>query len=182
MSIAPDALRVIMRAVPAPVGVVVVESSPGVWRGMTASSLTSVSLSPPLISLNVMRGSQMHGALLDAERFTFNLLSAEQRALASRFATRRLSPREQFAGVACRSLPSGALVLEGAVSWLLCTLHTRFEAGDHTIVIGEVQDAALAAEPGAREPLVVLGGTFHSVGHGTGLADDDTDSHRSLES
>jgi len=53
---------------------------------MTASSLSSVSLRPPLISVCVDREAEMHDAILRASDFVLNVLSSHQETLARRFA------------------------------------------------------------------------------------------------
>jgi len=161
MTISSELLREIMRGVPAPVGIVVAPGLSSGWRGMTASSMTSVCLAPPLISINVTRGSQMHMALASDPDFTFNMLSAGQRHLAERFARSRMTGAQQFTGVGYEIDECGAVILDGAVSWMHCATHSRFDAGDHAIVIGRVEHAALLE---ASEPLVVHGGTFHTLG------------------
>ena len=54
--------------------------------GMTANSLASVSLQPPLISVCVEHEADMRGALLAAPGFIINILSAGQEAVSRRFA------------------------------------------------------------------------------------------------
>ncbi len=66
--------RQIMRELPAPVIVLTAFETPGNWRGMTASSMVSVSLKPPLLSVNVTRESQMHEVMERATHYTFNVL------------------------------------------------------------------------------------------------------------
>ena len=54
--------------------------------GMTASSVASVSLDPPLLLVSVDRRHDMHPAMQAASRFVLNVLAADQEALSRRFA------------------------------------------------------------------------------------------------
>ena len=54
---------------------------------------------------------------------------------------------------------TGAPVLKGALGWVDCRVHSEFEAGDHSIVVGEVQ--ACDAEEG--DPLLYFGGGYRSI-------------------
>src|SRR5438309_6406075 len=52
--------------------------------GMTASSVASVSLDPPLVLVSVARDNDMHPALKAAEHFVLNVLAADQEAISRR--------------------------------------------------------------------------------------------------
>src|SRR5438445_10385429 len=54
--------------------------------GMTASSVASVSLEPPLVLVSVDRKNDMYPALSAAQRFVLNVLAADQEAVSPRFA------------------------------------------------------------------------------------------------
>src|SRR3989441_9555767 len=54
--------------------------------GMTASSVASVSLEPPLVLVSVDRKNDMYPALQAAKRFVLNVLAADQEAVSRRFA------------------------------------------------------------------------------------------------
>src|SRR2546423_12091788 len=54
--------------------------------GMTASSVASVSLEPPLVLVSVDRQNDMYPALRAAQRFVLNVLAADQEAVSRRFA------------------------------------------------------------------------------------------------
>lgn len=103
--------------------------------GMTVNSFTSVSLDPPLVSVNIDRRSAFHPRIAAAASFTVNVLSTEQEALSRRFAE---PGRNRFDGVGYRRADSGGIVLDGCIAAIDCTVTERFEAGDHTIVIGRV--------------------------------------------
>jgi len=118
-------------------GVVIVTAAArdGTPAGMTANSFASVSLVPPLISINVDRAADFHRAIATAETFAINILADDQEALSRRFAG---SEPNRFAGVGYRLTDRGGIVLAGGIGLIECVVEQRVEAGDHTIVIGRV--------------------------------------------
>src|SRR5438552_1293084 len=56
--------------------------------GMTASSVASVSLAPPLVLVSVDQKNDLHPALRAAQRFVLNVLASDQEAVSRRFGMR----------------------------------------------------------------------------------------------
>ena len=125
--------------------------------GLTASAFTSVSLDPPLILICVDHKSQTHGPLCDRGRFAVNFLAADQEALSRKFATTRL---DKFEGVSHRMTGLGLPVIDGALAHLECVTVDRHEAGDHTILVGRVEDSNVTD----GEPLVYFRGQYARIG------------------
>ena len=103
--------------------------------GMTANSLASVSLQPPLVLVAVEKGHDMHGAMEAGTHFVFNILSSDQEALSRRFAA---SEPDRFRGVSYRENQHGIAILEGVVAHIECEKQAAVPGGDHTIFIGVV--------------------------------------------
>jgi len=103
--------------------------------GMTASSVASVSLDPPLLLVSVDKSHDMHAALERGTHFVLNILSADQEALSRRFAA---SEPDRFRGVSYRENERGIAVLDGAVAHLECEKRTAVPGGDHTVFFGLV--------------------------------------------
>ena len=103
--------------------------------GMTASSVASVSLEPPLVLVSVDRHHEMHGALEAAPHFVLNVLAAEQEALSRRFAA---DEPNRFGGVGFHPNKQGIAVLDGVLAHVECEKQTAVPAGDHTVFIGLV--------------------------------------------
>ncbi|MEA2722477.1 MAG: hypothetical protein QOH59_248 [Gemmatimonadales bacterium] len=103
--------------------------------GMTANSLSSVSLSPPLISVCVDREAEMHPVILQASEFVVNVLASDQEALARRFSDKH---EDRFDGVGYHLSPEGLVLLDGALAHVVCAREATYPAGDHTIVLGHV--------------------------------------------
>ena len=111
----------------------------GVDHGMTANSVTSVSLDPLLLLVCVEHASRLHGALLASGLWAVSVLPADAEALSRRLARRGHSTAEALATVPHRrGARTGALVLDGALSTIECGTWATHPGGDHTVVIGEV--------------------------------------------
>jgi len=133
----PQTFRKIMGSFPTGVTLVTGRSAEGEPFGLTANSFTSVSLSPFLVSVCVGRSSDTLSRFLDARAFAVNILAAGDEELALRFAS---SDREaRFATGSWRNEGTGSPVLEGALGWVDCRLWQSVDAGDHVILIGEVE-------------------------------------------
>jgi flavin reductase (DIM6/NTAB) family NADH-FMN oxidoreductase RutF len=103
--------------------------------GMTANSLASVSLDPPLVLVSVEKQHDMHTAMEKSTHFVFNILSSEQEALSRRFAA---AEPDRFRGVSYRENQHGIAILEGVVAHIECEKMHAVPGGDHTIFIGLV--------------------------------------------
>ena len=113
--------------------------------GFTATGFTSVSLVPPLVLVCVGKGGSAHDGIVGAERFGVSILSERQRWIAELFAR---SGVDRFLDVPLRT--GRVPLVEGAVASLECRRYARHDAGDHTILVGEVLEAFL----GSGRPLV----------------------------
>jgi flavin reductase (DIM6/NTAB) family NADH-FMN oxidoreductase RutF len=125
--------------------------------GMTANSLSSVSLQPPLISVCVDCETDMHPVILQAPKFVVNVLASPQEALARRFSDKH---EDRFDGVGYHLSPEGLILLEGALAHLVCERQATHPAGDHTIVLGRVVDGATHDE----RPLLYYRGGYAALG------------------
>ena len=90
--------------------------------GMTASSLASVSLVPPLVSVCVDHEAELHDAILAAPVFVVNILESGQEVLSRRFADRH---EDRFDGVGYHRSPEGLVLLDGALAHIECERFAR---------------------------------------------------------
>jgi flavin reductase (DIM6/NTAB) family NADH-FMN oxidoreductase RutF len=125
------------------------------WYGMTASSFSSVSLDPPLVSVCLARTIPSHDLIDTTGVFAVNILGKDQAEVGKRFAGMLGGEvHERFAGLDFRTAATGSPVLADALGWVDCKVVYAYPGGDHTIFVGEV----LAAEtPRLTAPLL-----FHS--------------------
>ncbi|MEU1887623.1 flavin reductase family protein [Micromonospora sp. WMMD987] len=123
--------------------------------GFTATSFTSVSLTPPLVSFCLGVTSSSWPVVDRAEHVAVHLLGADQTEVARVFAT---SGIDRFAAHrAWTPGPFGVPLLDGVLARLLCRVVHRVPAGDHVLVIAE----PLALGPGPDgDPLVYHRGDY----------------------
>ena len=122
--------------------------------GLTANSFNSVSMDPPLVLWSLSRLAGSMPAFKRGSHYAINILSADQRALAERFASHHV---ERFEGVAHRAGASGVPLIDGAAAHFECFNRSRYEEGDHVIFVGEVEHCA--RREGAK-PLLFHGGRY----------------------
>jgi flavin reductase (DIM6/NTAB) family NADH-FMN oxidoreductase RutF len=121
--------------------------------GVTANSFASVSLSPPLVLWSPAKTSKRHDAFVQAETFVIHVLGAGQLALCEHF-TRTA---RGFENIAHDLGPSGLPLLKGCAAVFQCMRRAAHDAGDHTILVGEV----IQAEHGEPSALVFRNGQLH---------------------
>ncbi|MBF6331181.1 flavin reductase family protein [Nocardia transvalensis] len=140
-------------------GVVVVTTTTpdGGRHGMTASSFTSVALDPPLVSVCLLSTGTTGRFVRASGVFAVNVLGCDQEEIGRRFADRG-GDANRFALGRWHRARTGAPVLADAVAWLDCAVAARYPAGDHTIVLGLVREAA-APRPAA--PLIYHDRTYY---------------------
>ena len=143
------------------VTVVTTWDAEGQPAGLTASSVTSVSLDPPLVLVCVAHTAQSYQALHAHGRFAINILHLEHEHLARRFAT-STGGAEKFEGTGYRPGALGLPILEDALAEIECTTEHVYPAGDHTIFVGRVEAADCRGDAG-REPLLYYRGKFHRL-------------------
>ena len=138
------------------VTIVTARTATGALIGLTANSFNSLSLSPPLVLWSLSQAAGSMPALSTGSHYAINVLAADQKALAERFAGRR---DDRWAGVAYTEGASGAPLISGAAASFECFNRSRYEEGDHVIFVGEVERCS--HRPGAA-PLLFHGGKFYS--------------------
>jgi flavin reductase (DIM6/NTAB) family NADH-FMN oxidoreductase RutF len=124
--------------------------------GMTTTTLSSISLDPPLVGVAVNASSYVDELLDRQALWAVTILAAGQRAIASRFAAAgRPSARLLLADLAHhRGTESDGLIIDGGVAALECRTVRRIPAGDHTFVLAE--PIAVDYTGGTDQPLVYV--------------------------
>jgi flavin reductase (DIM6/NTAB) family NADH-FMN oxidoreductase RutF len=119
-----------------PTGVVAVAAEvDGLLVGLAASSFTSVSLDPPLVSFSVARISKTWPDLRRSRHLGVTVLADHQGAVCRQLAG---EPERRFDGVPVRVTDDGAVTLVGGLAHFDCTIHAEVEAGDHLVVLLEL--------------------------------------------
>jgi flavin reductase (DIM6/NTAB) family NADH-FMN oxidoreductase RutF len=151
----PDMFRALLRRQAAAVAVITAAGDPPV--GFTATSFTSVSLEPPLVSFCLARSSSSWPTVVKARHVGVHLLGAGQREVARTFATSGIDRFAAYPG--WRPGPHGVPLLDEPVAWLLCRVTERVTAGDHAIVLAE----PLIGQHGDGAPLLYHMGRYAAL-------------------
>jgi flavin reductase (DIM6/NTAB) family NADH-FMN oxidoreductase RutF len=142
---------------------VVVVTAPGP-TGFTATSFTSVSLDPPLVSFCVARSASVWPTVRGAGLVAVHVLTAGQEPVARTFAARGTDRFDAYAatGGTWSTGPDGVPLLDGVLAVLICEVVNHVEAGDHVIVVASPVHAAHHADSTAT-PLVYHDGTYTAL-------------------
>ena len=148
-----------------PTGVALVTAAPdGEPAGLIVNSLTSVSLEPPLLSFCPSRTSLTWARMRRTQRFGVNVLARRHEGFARRASQRGA---DRFAGVDWELGPGGAPLLTDALAALECDTVAEHAAGDHWIVVGQVESIRISP---VDDPLVFFVGAFFGADRGRSVS------------
>ncbi len=147
-----QAKRTALRKIPHGVYVVGVKQDSQL-NAFTATWLTQVSFTPPLVALGIKKGSHSFEMIKRDRVFSVNLLGKDQKPIAEHFVKPATVVGEKLKEVRHRVGKTGAPVLEDAIAYFECEVREiANEQGDHAIVIGEVVEAGVRKD----EPALTL--------------------------
>jgi flavin reductase (DIM6/NTAB) family NADH-FMN oxidoreductase RutF len=126
--------------------------------GFTANSVTSVSMSPLLMSCCIKNISTTLEAIKASQKFTINILSEPQADLAKSFS--KHDKIDRFEDVKYSTSSNGHIYIENILGHIECTVYEIYPAGDHNIVIGTVQNMQF---DDSKKPLLFLNRKFHNT-------------------
>ncbi|MGN6723156.1 MAG: flavin reductase family protein [Marmoricola sp.] len=140
-------------------GVTVVTTiSNGEPIGMTCQSFMSVSLTPPLVMFSPAKTSRAWPRIQASGKFAVNFLGEGQQELSNTMASRGT---DKFAGMEWSGAPvTGSPLFPGTVGYVDCTIDRVYEAGDHFLVLGLVEDLQVRDE---SDPLLYFQGTYRGL-------------------
>lgn len=154
-----QAFRLHMRRYPT--GVTVITSHAGdVHHGMTANSVTTLSLDPPSYLICVKKDARLHPVIEAGQHFCVNLLASDQGDVSSTFSNTSLSDDERWATVTSRESNLGARFIDGCTGYAECKVTGSFDGGTHTIYIGEVLRLEFGED---KPPLIFYGGSYREL-------------------
>ena len=125
-----------------PSGLYVIGSRSGDRRnGMTANWVAQVSSDPKLVAVSIEKPALTHELIAEGRTFSVNLLDREDRAI-----VRKFTKPVEVEGRTLNDFPfheeaTGAPILDQAVAWVDCRVHSSVDLGTHTLFLGEVVDA-----------------------------------------
>jgi flavin reductase (DIM6/NTAB) family NADH-FMN oxidoreductase RutF len=133
-----------------PSGVVAVAAEvDGVSVGMAASSFTSVSLSPALVSFCIAKESSTWPLLRRAPKLGVSVLADHHSQVCRQLAG---AADQRFADLAMHRTEDAAILLEDAVVAFETSIYNEIPAGDHTLVLLRLHAVGTSDDEGS--PLV----------------------------
>jgi flavin reductase (DIM6/NTAB) family NADH-FMN oxidoreductase RutF len=112
----------------------------------TANWLSQVSFEPPLIVMSVDNRAKSLPMILHSGVFTINVLRSGERELAGKLGKSAVQHPNKLEGIAYTIGENGIPILRDALAWVACAVTQTMEAGDSTLILGEVVDAAMLGE------------------------------------
>jgi flavin reductase (DIM6/NTAB) family NADH-FMN oxidoreductase RutF len=141
-----------------PSGVVAVAAQvDGVAVGLAASSFTTVSLDPPLVSFSIRTASKTWPDLRRSPRLGVTILADHHGPLARQLAG---DPAHRFDDVPLLLGDDGALTLPDGLAQFDTSIYREVAAGDHTIVLLRLHEVR---QDDHAMPLVFHRSTFDSL-------------------
>lgn len=135
MPLDPGQFRATLSRLASGVTIVAVRAPGGGVLAMTASSVCSLSLEPPMVLVCVGREASIHDALAAADSFAIHVLAADQEQVARHFALSNCGPLAET----MPATPGGLPLLTGALASLECRRAAVHAGGDHSIITGIVE-------------------------------------------
>lgn len=130
-------------------------------RGITANSITSVSLEPMLLLVCIAKKASSHKILKDVGLFSVNFLAENQKAASQFFASSSDEQKNLMSDFKYTIGKNGSPILLDTIGWTECKVVDWFSGGDHSIVLGEVTNFSLESE--SLKPLVYYQGKYSEL-------------------
>lgn len=129
------------------------------YHGLTVNSFTSVSLDPLLILVNIAKHAVSHDMVVQSGIYAVNFLSADQEQVSVVFADSNI--KDRFAFVTTSEGLTGAPIIEGSMAYIEAHVRNVFDAGDHSIFLGEV--VAMNLVHPEKAPLLYYRGNYAGI-------------------
>ncbi|MCP3382048.1 MULTISPECIES: flavin reductase family protein [unclassified Bradyrhizobium] len=130
--------------------------------GMTVTSLTSLSASPPRVLVSVNRQASSFALIQRFGTFGINILGSDQQELADRFSDSRLKGPQRFEGVPWSAGTSGVPLLGHSLATVECQVEEIIERYSHGIIVGSLLSFDLSRE---LSGLVYWNGQYIEIKH-----------------
>ena len=111
-------------------------------HGMTATAVTSLSMTPPSLLICLNQRTLLHDIMVHARHFCVNVLHSDQAPLSAAFSGGQPAETRFDHGDWART-GQGIPYLRDAQATLFCRKDAALPYGTHTILIGQVEDVGL---------------------------------------
>jgi flavin reductase len=140
---------------------IITSAGPAGRVGFTASAVSSVTDSPPMLLACVNRSASSHGAIIANGVLCVNTLSEDHEALSRRF-SEKMSFDQRFDCARWNTLITGSPVLENALASMDCKIVNASDHGTHSIILAEVLEVQYRHDP--SRGLIYFDRCYHAVG------------------
>lgn len=134
--------------------------------GMTVTSLTSLSASPPRVLVSVNRRASSFAPIERHRAFGVSILGSDQQELADRFSNGRLKGAQRFNGISWTAGVSGVPLLGNSLATIECQVEEIIERHSHGIIVGSILSFELSSEVSG---LVYWNGQYVEINHDVDL-------------
>lgn len=129
--------------------------------GMTATSMCSLSASPPSLLVCINRASRAHAEITKRGRYGVNLLSVGQRSVAIHCSRPGMDKRLRESWLATDAPTDATPRLLGTLAHLECEVDTSYEVYSHSVLLGLIHRVWL--NPKDAPPLLYHGGSYSQL-------------------
>ena len=130
--------------------------------GLTVTSVMSMTAEPPRLIACINKSGTTFSILSKSQRFCINVLSADQIAVAERFAgLRDLNLEDRFDGIDWHTGVTGVPMIDGALACFDCQVSEMIEANSHGVIVGDIQSVEVSQANNA--PLFYMNGQFATI-------------------
>lgn len=159
MTVTADKFRQGMRRLGGAVNIVTAAHD-GIWAGLTATAVTSLSAEPPRLLACVNRQGATYDTISRGRKLAVNVLGTPHKDLAMRFAGMNNEPEtERFTGGDWHAAEGEAPTLTDALVSFVCDVENIMDVGSHGIVIGNIRSVSVS-EDRAISPLCYVDGSW----------------------
>ena len=113
---------------------------------LLASWVQQVAFEPPLVALAVKEGRPVQGLIESSNAFVINVLADGQNSLLGHFAAGFGPDEDAFDGIATTDSNVGGTILNDALAYMECNLHSKCQISDHILFVGEVVGGEIQGE------------------------------------
>lgn len=151
-----EAKKTALRMIPYGLYILTAEGKDGKIAAATVNWVTQTAFQPPLVVVGVKADSGAHTIIKESKTFALNILGKDQKGQAFTFFKTLEREGNSIGGEPFHKGSLGAPIFENVPAFVECKLLDTIEKGDHSIFIGEVQDAGVKAQPSGRPDDVTL--------------------------
>ena len=124
-------------------------------HGMTANSIASISLNPPLIMASVAYDSESNKLIKRTGKFAISILSDKQESIAIYYSA-STDPNLNSPPVDFTYTQNRFGIVPDCLSFMECRTDKYYEVGDHTIFIASIEELGM----NRGNPLTYYDGTY----------------------